>query len=279
MERLMETKVRRIPCLPTPNALAKDIAAYEKFPRVLQVEVTNHCNRACWFCAMHDRYNQDEIPLGYMEWDLYKSIIDQCPTDIDLRLILSVYGEPLLHSELGRMAEYSTSKGFHTLVITNGLLLWEKREELMSLDAITISLMDTKPLESLNKFIEYRKPGNKPFLRLKLFEDVPIDFNKYEIPKVDEITINDRIRLPDSLDTGKMRESKALCYHVVLMPAITWDGEFLICCRDYKRESRIGNVGKEPLRTLWRVVNYVRDLQLKEFFTPPCNRCRFFDDT
>jgi len=258
-----------------PTNLTEAISKYEKFPAVLQIELTNHCNKACWFCAMRDRYNQDEIPLGYMEWDLYKSIIDQCP--VRRSILLSNCGESLLHPEFGRMAKYAKSKDLLTTVVTNGLLLDEKKEELMDLDEIMVSVVDTSALDSLKKFMDYKKTATRPIVKMKLYNNMPVAF-KEEIPTVDKIIMLEKIRFPDSLDTGKMRESKELCYHVVMMPAITWDGDFLICCMDYRREATIGNVAKEPIGNLWRVENYIRDLQMKGFFTPPCNRCRRADD-
>ena len=62
---------------------------------------------------------------GFMEFDLFKKIIDDC-NDLE-HLCMHNWGEPLLHKDIFRMIEYAKNKGVNYVVMnTNGTLLTDK---------------------------------------------------------------------------------------------------------------------------------------------------------
>ena len=68
----------------------------------LIIEPTNTCNLRCTFCFVTDGMTRDG---GFMDFDLFKKIIDDC-TDLE-HLCMHNWGEPLLHKDIFRMIEYA----------------------------------------------------------------------------------------------------------------------------------------------------------------------------
>ncbi len=114
-----------------------------EFPLHLDIESSSVCNLRCPFCATtHNRWGRDK--RGFMDFDLFRKIIDE-GADNDLYAIkLSLRGEPLLHPDLVRMVAYAKRKGIIDVYFnTNAVLL---NEELFGklidagLDRISISI-------------------------------------------------------------------------------------------------------------------------------------------
>jgi len=92
------------------------------FPPIVYIEPTNACNCRCIICPRRHMTR----PLGYMDMDVFRKIIDdiagQGPSDIRL----FNFGEPALHPELAEMIRYCRQKGLNARFQSNGLLLKEK---------------------------------------------------------------------------------------------------------------------------------------------------------
>ncbi len=110
------------------------LMAYE--PEIFQVETTTQCNLNCPLCSTHHlRRGHSETPLGMIE-----KIVGDNPR---IRyMCLHLMGEPLLSKSLFSIIRYLGSKNIFTYFSTNGLLLDEKVDEILSsgLDKISISL-------------------------------------------------------------------------------------------------------------------------------------------
>ena len=85
----------------------------------LWLEVTNRCNSNCVFCG-----RQWALPPKDMDFDLFKKIVDQCPT---AKIVQTQgFGEPLLYPHIVDAVRYATQKGKKVVFYTNGSLLTEK---------------------------------------------------------------------------------------------------------------------------------------------------------
>ena len=93
------------------------------FPPIVYIEPTNACNCRCIICPRR----QMTRPLGYLDMDLFRKIIDdialQGPSDIRL----FNFGEPLLHPDLAEMVRYCRMKELSVRFQSNGLLLKENQ--------------------------------------------------------------------------------------------------------------------------------------------------------
>ncbi len=86
-------------------------------PEVAQIEVTNRCNFSCLMCQRIDL----KVPLKDMEEGLYRKIIDRL--GLIKEVILTGWGEPLIHSKIFEMIKYAKKKDKFVSLTTNGSLL------------------------------------------------------------------------------------------------------------------------------------------------------------
>lgn len=106
-------------------------------PRTAQLAVTNRCNFSCQMCQRFDL----KVKLVDMDFSVYQKILDRL-TGVE-NLILTSWGEPLLHPDFIKMLRLAKEKKFKTRFTTNGALL---TEELMraiidsGVEAVTFSL-------------------------------------------------------------------------------------------------------------------------------------------
>lgn len=107
-------------------------------PRVVFIEVTNHCNLLCETCP---RTFTSYEPAHTLSWDAFLRIVEQFPAME--RAVLHGIGEPLLNKDLPRMISYLKDRGVAVLFNTNATLLTEQwgRDLIASgLDELRVSL-------------------------------------------------------------------------------------------------------------------------------------------
>ena len=88
----------------------------------LEIEVANDCNLKCIGCP-HQRMKRG---TGYMDFELFKKIIDEAYNSYFVGVHFSGLGEPLLHPQAKEMFSYAKVKGLEVGLWTNGLELTEE---------------------------------------------------------------------------------------------------------------------------------------------------------
>ncbi|MBU0456219.1 MAG: radical SAM protein [Gammaproteobacteria bacterium] len=136
----------------------------------IEIEVTNDCNLKCIMCPRTSNMNRE---IGYMDFDLFKKIVDE--TEVS-SIHFSGLGEPMLHPQVKDMFAYAKEKGLEVGLWTNGLSLDEgfskqiiEREFvdyiIVGLDAATkeiyakvkgVDVFD-KAVENINGFLRLKK--------------------------------------------------------------------------------------------------------------------------
>ena len=152
----------------TSEAIRRTFYILPKIPRTVQIEVTNRCNLNCKMCQ------RKYFNLRYedISFEFFKKIVDKLKGVEEI--ILTGWGEPLIHPKLFDMIKYCKRKKFKTRLTTNGLLLTSKmRKKLIksNLDSITFSIdsidknvlahFNKSSLKNLEELIKLRK-GKKP---------------------------------------------------------------------------------------------------------------------
>ncbi len=99
-----------------------------KFKRIY-IEITNVCNSDCGFCPKTSRKPE------FMGLDLFEKILDEVKGYSEY-LYFHVMGEPLLHPEIGAFLDLCGEKGFRVNITTNGKLIKETKEKLLTSPAI-----------------------------------------------------------------------------------------------------------------------------------------------
>lgn len=96
-------------------------ATAEQSPRVIFIEVTNHCNLLCETCPR--TFTTYEEPKT-LSWDNFTRLVEQFPAME--RAVLHGIGEPLINKDLPRMIAHLKARGVTVLFNTNATLLTEE---------------------------------------------------------------------------------------------------------------------------------------------------------
>ena len=254
----------------------------------LIIEPTNTCNLRCTFCFVTEGMTREG---GFMEFDLFKKIIDDSP-DLE-HLCMHNWGEPLLHKDIFKMIEYAKNKGVNYVVMnTNGTLLTNKMIDQIvdsKLDIIRFSIdgsaetfkrvrgVELKKIEqNINKLKnvkEIRRPELKMGVVFTIEEDTEGDVEDY-ITHWEQIV--DHVRLQPKLITSPRTEicpepfGKDYGKLVVL-----WDGRVIPCCVDYNANLMIGSVQNDTIQNLWKneKMDLLRKQHLNGQFPDTCANC------
>ncbi|MEM4267168.1 MAG: radical SAM protein [Candidatus Nanoarchaeia archaeon] len=268
-------------------------------PIIFQIEPTNHCPMNCVMCPRQFMKRK----LGYMDFDLYKKIIDQVKV-YDTHIQLHHFGDPLMHPQIDKFIKYAHDKGIKVNCSVNPILLTKKMSEKLvasGLDRIYISL-DSVDDESYKKIRGTRADYCKAVENIRHLADLKIrrksktpevtvgliymrttkgnvdEFkNKWNIPGIDQVCIKPftgfglkplLVYAEDS--TVKKIEHKCLypCFLPWRSLTILWDGRVVPCCYDYDGRYIIGDLKKESLKEVWnneRMVNLRRQNKLNDF--------------
>ena len=116
------------------DILQKLLRGERCYPLYIRLKPTNKCNQDCYYCSYRNpcldlsEYNMnDEIP-----YDIMMSLLDDIIT-LDVKAVtLSGGGEPLLYPNIEKTMERLLEGKIDLSIITNGILLYGKRAELLS---------------------------------------------------------------------------------------------------------------------------------------------------
>lgn len=149
------------------------------FPRLINLFITEECNFNCPMCHVRDARSKKKTWLSYA--NLHK-VFDEAAFYFPSFQITG--GEPLLHPELEEIITYLTKKRMVKGLVTNGLLLEERAEEIIrsGLDFLAISLDGPdeetqfkrgfvkgsfkKIIKGIEKIVFLK--GNRPFPNIRL---------------------------------------------------------------------------------------------------------------
>ena len=272
----------------------------KNFPAEIHIEPTNHCNKACYMCPMKDRYKRDIFPMGYMDFDLYKGLIDEASAIHGNKLTVNLHkdGEPLMHPRIGDMAKYAKDKGAFVHFATNGLLLRKKKKEIVNsgMDLLTLSTIDDSVVNIVKDFMEYKR-DKPPFLQVKLFDSSGAHekkrlgrmvkagqpelrwassydpLSKWKASRVDGYYIfAGWHKWTDASEFNK----KAACTKILYSMAITWEGILNSCCLDYRRDMKLGQFPKNTIKEGWDRLQKVHRNQHKGIWIKPCTTCDYY---
>jgi MoaA/NifB/PqqE/SkfB family radical SAM enzyme len=227
----------------------------------------------------------DTRPKGYIEWDLYTSIIDEIGPWAEA-VVLHSWGEPLLHKRIIDMIEYAKARDVLVETSTNAMLLTEEiaRKILDSgLDRIYLSMdgltKDTyekvrvggnfeRVLGNIERFLELKHELGSPIeadiqiVRLSETDAEVEEFvRRWRASRADLINIKE-------LDTwgGQIDDVNALaveesdesvnadrkpCPNLWYHAHIHWDGVLVSCSRDYDAITPLGNVKNGGVLKTW----------------------------
>lgn len=245
-------------------------------PLHVDIEITNACNLKCRMCERQFMTRK----IGYMDYDFFCKIIDQCVESGILSVKLNLWGESFLHKDLFKMIKYAKKNDIFCQFNTNVTFLNKENAKKLidsGLDRITFSIEsirkelyeDTrrganyeKMMENLESFINSKPVGKKPYLTLQMIrmkknhKYIQEFIDRYK-ERVDFISVTnvgagcgDPEILKESLIDYKAFP-KIPCSELWLRLSIFWNGDVTACCHDYDGFLKIGNLKESSLKDLW----------------------------
>lgn len=277
---------------------------FKEVPPSIQIEPTNYCNANCICCSV----SKSSREKGYMDFDLFRKIIDDASQIGVKRVHLYLHGEPMLHPQIVDMISYIKSKsiGFH--LTTNGVLFNKDKIEAIlrsgvtSADHIIFSVLGYskevhekimkgvdhgRVLKNINDFLDCRKKHkvNGPVIETILYtmpenEHEKAQFAKYWRRTVDHVRIIDSISKQFSelkRNENEIPSRKQTCTNLWERMDIFWNGDVTICIADVDGNFILGNLEKDSITEVWnskRMLSIKKMHKEKQFEKIPlCFRC------
>ncbi|MCX5905215.1 MAG: radical SAM/SPASM domain-containing protein [Proteobacteria bacterium] len=248
------------------------------------IEPTNFCNLKCRHCSVQ---NRKDIKRGYLEFDLFKKIIDTSPQLTCI--ILTRNGEPFLHPRIFDMIAYARQKKIHVSLYTNGILLDDtKINGIFESDLNEINFS----MEGIDDYYQYNRGKDYSILASNITHvlrhrdqrksaltvgiNVAITEDSSHLPAIQQQWqhVVDYIMVEPLMGKGG-KQRTAPCRTLWRNLVIGWDGEAVPCCVDMLNSLVLGNVKQQTLAEIINGENArkLRKMHLMKNFPLVCKYC------
>ncbi|HQI05795.1 MAG TPA: radical SAM/SPASM domain-containing protein [bacterium] len=244
-----------------------------KFKRIY-IEITNVCNLSCSFCPQTCRRKE------FMSEELFLDILRQVKGYSD-HLYFHIMGEPLLHPEIGLFLDICSEKGFRVNLTTNGTLIENFSDMLISKTAlrqISFSLHSSECqsdansedyLEKIFRFILKARKKSGVLCSLRLWNisgDERSDLNNDVLSRIQrhfntaplKYEVNERgfelsegvyLNFAEKFSWPDMKREEideyGFCHGLRDQVGILVDGTVVPCCLDSDGNIALGNINNE----------------------------------
>lgn len=255
----------------------------EEFPYEIYVEITNHCNLNCIFCARKEMKRS----LGFMPLDLYKKIIGEIAKKRPFaHLHLYGIGESTVDPHILERIKYAIDKGVTNLVLfTNGktLLRDDFYKKLVDTGIGTIGIdvdgfsketyeqirvggnFDNikKAVISIHDYIRERKLPTRVELAYQVYEEINAkdleNFKKWALENNYEykvVLMHQWAGMRDdisshSTDSSRDRIRSGPCSSLWTSFMILWNGDVALCFLDADGKEVFGNLTNSSIEKIW----------------------------
>ena len=240
-----------------------------KYPKKVQIEVTNNCNLKCEGCLRENMTREK----GYITWDTYMDAIYVCHEFGIEEIHLHHLGEPLLHPKIVNLIKIAKLIGFVVGFTTNGTLLThDKLIELKDagLDKLDISYNKNSKDRRLlhNLYYISNDLGIDTWFRSVVFSKEEYDSLKKEL---EDYSV--RFQRGAYFDFDKKRNKS--CSAIERLFVIQWDGKIVPCCFMYDNQYTYGKVEEITINRLKSEIDILK-LRIKRnslWVNNCCNHC------
>ena len=244
----------------------------------LNIELSNRCNKECSFCGRASARKKGELELGDIDLCLFQEIMWQYKDGI---IQFNKDGDALLYDDLDEIG-YLTH-GLISNIVTNGILLYEKRKEIINnFTSVTVSVIeeDDEQYETVKKFVEY-KGDSKPEVLIKFL-------GNYHDPRYEQLglqTLKRSVHAPKGDFGYKQSEPPipeiGVCLDFLNKPSVSWNGKMYICNRyDPEGKGIIGDLNESTIEDIWNGEKRTQWLQHhkdgRRDLIPLCKTCTFW---
>lgn len=267
------------------------------------VEITNICNLRCSFCPGTRREKR------YMSPDTFRLLVEKLRPYVSY-LYLHIMGEPLLHPRLSELLDIANALDFKVCLTTNGTLLAERRDLLLSKPPYKVSVslhaMEGNGAGDLLPYLtsvwDYVEPAasSGTICALRLWNIGGADQRNGEIlgflsekldawpldlpqPRAGSWRLRERLYLEqaekfDWPDLSAPEEHIRFCLALRDQVAVLADGTVVPCCLDHEGDIPLGDLLHQDLAD---ILSAPRARALYEGFSQGkpseelCRRCGF----
>lgn len=261
------------------------------------LEITNVCNKNCWFCHGTKREK------AFMSEESFERALESLKGVVDY-LYFHLLGEPLCHPKFPLFLKRAVESGYKVSLTTNGTLLKKHSDTLLMSPPYKISVSlhsieeECGQREYLEEVIGFAKKSAKKgtLISFRLWNKGAFDNSttekilkeyfkgEWKEGRNDTYTLDTRIYLeygerfkwPDMKDTDHGKE--VFCYGLRDQFGILVDGSVVPCCLDAEGDMILGNIFTEPLP---KILTGERATAIKEGFDNRkptealCKKCTF----
>ena len=273
-------------------------------PVRLWIELTSHCNLQCIMCPNKKLKKEDK---GYMDFDLYRKIIDEAAS-FAFDINLAHRGESLLHPDIIEAIGYAKKRNLFTRLHTNGSLLTEELASSIidtGLDRLSFSFDGykkenyekirikgdfDKTVANIIRLLEMKKSLNrkKPRVAIEVIDFAPEEtkkdaqakkefLNRFKGLPLEELVVKELHNWAGEASAEKPFSVRTVCTFPWNALIIFWDGSVLPCSQDFFGRYILGNVRHSSLKEIWnneKMVSLRNKLAAKEVAElAPCANC------
>ena len=267
----------------------------------IYLEISNLCNLRCAFCPGTKR------PKKALTEEEFSILLPKLRPYADF-LYFHLMGEPLRHPKLGRFLELAGEAGFKVILTTNGTLLKQRQDTLLSspaLHKVNISLHAFEandlavPFEAYlhdcfafgraaegNMIVVYRlwNQGGADEKNAQILQALEAVFPRPWKEDRKGIRIGEKIFLEhgDKFDWPDLAapegSHRVFCYGLRDQIGVLCDGTVVPCCLDHEGDLALGNLFREDMET---ILNSPRAKAIYDGFTDRtaaeelCRKCGY----
>jgi radical SAM protein with 4Fe4S-binding SPASM domain len=247
-------------------------------PVRLWIEPTSLCNLRCIMCPNKDL---EKSQKGFMEFDLFKKIVDEARGFVfDVHLLHR--GESLLHPDFFKMVRYAHEAGLVTRFHTNGTLLNEEKSYQLiesgldqfafsfdgfdreTYEKIRVNASFEKTVGNIVRFLEIKKRlgvrGPYTILELIHFPELFSDGGRTKLREfkdrfrglpLDKLVVKELHNWAGDFGAAQKRTSYAPCTFLWHALIIFWNGSVLPCTQDFHGCYGLGNARETSISEIW----------------------------
>jgi radical SAM protein with 4Fe4S-binding SPASM domain len=268
------------------------------YPLLIDLELSSKCNLHCPMCYTITEEFLSKVDLKFMDFDLYKKIIDEVAGKV-FAVRLSLRGESTLNRDFIKAVAYAKQKGIREVsTLTHGKKFTGEylREAVdAGIDWITISIDGTgetynsirHPLkweDTLGrlkeiKLLKDQLGSHKPVIKVQgiwpAIRENPTEYYKALEPYTDLIAYNPLIDYLHN-DTQIIYEDNFACPQLYQRLVVGSDGRVMMCSNDEDTNHPVGDAYKQSIHEIWHGVemNKVRETHSRQDGFKEINVCR-----
>jgi len=259
----------------------------DEFPLHVDVDTTNACNLKCVMCPRthflktgNNKWAPDGR-IGFMDFHLFRRVIDQAADGGAYSIKLNFLGEPLLHPQVLDQVRYAHQRGLEVMMNTNATLLDEDMSRGLleaGLDDIFFSVDSPYPEEyerirvgsdfrrvigNIKRFIEIKEKLGCHHIQTRVSMIIGLSNRDYRQIKEDFQKLFQGLGVAETgfaLATDMQTDYRAeygtipdfVCQDIYRRMFVFWDGLIGPCCGEWERGFILGDARQDSLEEVWR---------------------------